>query len=469
MGKNRRRRLRKTSALFIAVCALCILRLGWISLLVVDQRSTSVIDFHSAARRNEIEKVTSSCMRPCKHYKNKMVLDHFGLNGLSDRESIFRVMTELAGYLCATLYIPPPSTMLSVSHNGNRPIDLRLLWRDFYSVRFRRGGVALKQFQASAAGIQLDKESLVLSELKAFKPEAGKDDPWFRISTKEADDFVKHFAQLDAFVQTQQSESSLSKANAKDAFLWEIYVPYFYWRNELALWFSHNSTNDPQWIPKASLMSNDTHHCSYTDFRPSSLAASLVEKVYGAIDQKFPNVDSLGLFHIRRGDSIDACDTSLPAIHEYLKCSFKEQSSVATNFGNMAILMASDERDSCYRSAIAKLVEKGLGYIFVDLDDIILQVLRESRTEIYNGLRLVNNMYIYHISRLVMSDARIKIVLEKRRTVHCPSCTNVVQEYPPALGSPRFDPLEKSPLLDRDWSLSAEIASYEECQQKLIQ
>lgn len=83
----------------------------------------------------------SFCQRSCPFRRNKIVLDHYGYNGLrfvlrsrngscwslrchysdeffpfsaqnSDRESILRVMTNMAGYLCATVYAPPPGTMV---------------------------------------------------------------------------------------------------------------------------------------------------------------------------------------------------------------------------------------------------------------------------------------------------------------------------------------------------------------------
>ncbi|GKY94294.1 hypothetical protein MPSEU_000395200 [Mayamaea pseudoterrestris] len=41
--------------------------------------------------------------------------------GLSDRKIVFETMTNLAGWLCATLYAPPPYQLLNPYHNQGFP------------------------------------------------------------------------------------------------------------------------------------------------------------------------------------------------------------------------------------------------------------------------------------------------------------------------------------------------------------
>ena len=56
------------------------------------------------------------CWRQCPdHVKNKniILLDHYGAAGLNDRGWIFEQVVALAGYLCATVRVPPPRTMVS--------------------------------------------------------------------------------------------------------------------------------------------------------------------------------------------------------------------------------------------------------------------------------------------------------------------------------------------------------------------
>jgi hypothetical protein len=284
------------------------------------------------------------------------------------------------------------------------------------------------------------------------------------VVTRQKEDAVAQIVQLDEFVQRQQSETKSTK-NSKDRFHWEVYVSHFRWKKDLSALFS----NSTRWssAPRVEVghLHDDRDHCSYTEFLSSPLAADTVEKVFAHIQQHHTGIDTYALFHIRRGDSIDTCDTSLSQIHHYLNCSFQHRSLVASHFGRVAILMASDERDACYRSSIANLVERGLGYYFVDLDETVRTVLKESYSRIHNGGRLMNNMYLYHISRLVTKDPRIKLVLEKRRTIHCPYCTNVVEEYAPSSGT-RFAYVPPSQSTMSDRHLAMTIEEYEICVNK---
>jgi len=243
---------------------------------------------------------------------------------------------------------------------------------------------------------------------------------------------------LDEFVQRQQSESLIigSQDDSKDGFLWEVYVPHYLWRNESSEWFSNATKTSSN--PSVGLLGDNGEACSYTRFSPSSLAKEIARNVIDYIRQYHNGVDSYGLFHIRRGDSRDACDTSLPEIQKYLNCSFHDRLKVSSHFGRIAILLASDERDPQYRSAIATLITEGLGYDFVDLDETIQTVLKQMIPHIDQGRRSMNNMYSYHISRLVAEDPQIKFVLEKRRTIHCPDCTQIVEESN-IVGSPHVD------------------------------
>ena len=57
------------------------------------------------------------CWRQCPAHvmnKNIIVLDHYGSAGLNDRAWVFEHIVQLAGYLCATVRVPPPQTMVSL-------------------------------------------------------------------------------------------------------------------------------------------------------------------------------------------------------------------------------------------------------------------------------------------------------------------------------------------------------------------
>jgi hypothetical protein len=359
-----------------------------------------------------------------------------------------------------------------VSHNGNQAISMQLMWRDFYSFVFRQdNSTALRQYQANLdRGVAWDRTPFNLSKFATFRQELSSDS-WWQIATRQPQEFVSHVAQLETFVKQQQGAESLSSPVTKRAFLWQVYTPHFDWIHNISAWFSQKERADRRSVPK---LSGEPEYCDYIWKVPSTVSLKIVDLVFDAIRATHPSTDSLGLFHIRRGDSMDACDTSLLRIHEYLTCSFpRDRSQVQSHFGHVAVLLASDERDECYRTAIQQLVEQGLGYGFVDLDHTIQRVLKEYARQQRNGNRLLNNMFIYHISKLVALDSRVDFVLEKRRHIHCPNCTDVVAQFAQngrVQTSQRGSRSNSLPTKWQDpspsaWDLSKTIDDYELCTQ----
>jgi hypothetical protein len=75
------------------------------------------------------EQCRQECPPHLKH-KNIILLDHYEAAGLGNRHSLFSQMANLAGYLCATVYAPPPHTMVS---NKNTARD-RILLKKILSI-----------------------------------------------------------------------------------------------------------------------------------------------------------------------------------------------------------------------------------------------------------------------------------------------------------------------------------------------
>jgi hypothetical protein len=93
-------------------------------------------------------------------------------------------------------------------------------------------------------------------------------------------------------------------------------------------------------------------------------------------------------------------------------------------FGNVTILLASDERDPCYRSAIQGLIE-GLGHGFVDLDAIVWKTLKDYVTSGGYGKHILNNMFVYQVTTMIAGIFNFK--LEQHRHFSCPDCTSLLQ------------------------------------------
>ena len=126
---------------------------------------------------------------------------------------------------------------------------------------------------------------------------------------------------------------------------------------------------------------------------------------------------------MRRGDSIDTCNTSVDRVKEYLACSLDGTESLGRN---ITLLMMTDEDDVEYRQDIMGLLDDFTHVSILDADDIVAKIVRES---VRNGIidaGLENNFYVYDIEQVFQgwdSDFT-KFHLVRRRTM-CTDCIPV--------------------------------------------
>ena len=147
------------------------------------------------------------------------------------------------------------------------------------------------------------------------------------------------------------------------------------------------------------------------------LNPNLTSSVLHDIRERYP-ADIYGAIHLRRGDTMHTCDTSLAKMIDFLACSFAGMQDK-----RIALLFFSDERDKCYRTAIEGLVD-ALGHVsFVNLDkeinnaiDIYVQVHPELS-------KIQNNMYVFSVLSSIFYSS-LDFRLELRRS-SCGNCTKL--------------------------------------------
>ena len=93
-----------------------------------------------AAVINDQITLEPKCQRPCTR-RNNIIYFADSPAGLSDRKVILRDLSQLAGYLCAELVLPPPSALLSKDHNYGRPISNNVAWSDLFNITCIEDGV----------------------------------------------------------------------------------------------------------------------------------------------------------------------------------------------------------------------------------------------------------------------------------------------------------------------------------------
>jgi hypothetical protein len=79
------------------------------------------------------------CQRYCPIRINKI---YYADNpkGLGDRIIVLRGLSQLAGYLCAEVIMPPPREHLAIDHNFGKPISEEVQWSDFVNITFIQDG-----------------------------------------------------------------------------------------------------------------------------------------------------------------------------------------------------------------------------------------------------------------------------------------------------------------------------------------
>jgi hypothetical protein len=359
------------------------------------------------------------------------------------------------------------------------------MWRDFFSYSFvEDNATALEQYHdmqpatKTSAGPKSSSLKLTLMIGPPHDPQVRRD-------------VISQVTQLERYVQAQQqqqqqesttanSTSVSSIATNSTAFVWEVRLAHFYWgiRNFTDL-FILGKGHRPSSLPLLEKLGVISGSCRYTQQHNTALAQHLVDRVFAYIQNMYPETTGLAFFHIRRGDTLKVCNTTLPRMRNYLMCSLRgggggEMAAriSAEDFGTtMTLLLASDERDPCYRRAIQTIVEEDLGYNFVDLDQVIWTVLRDyvqmannTKNNTNDDSRLLNNMYVFYLNRMVSSDDRVDLELIQRRA-NCLDCARdmkrvVVNQNSSDIG---FQAETASPLEGRlvDWDQT--LKDYERC------
>ena len=164
----------------------------------------------------------------------------------------------------------------------------------------------------------------------------------------------------------------------------------------------------------------------------SILRERLKQRVRNQSKSRSPKNNSVyGYFHVRRGDSINDCDTSLEVLQDFLECSLNGTEATGKH---VTFLLGSDEKDNAYRKNLIQLASNFSHVSMLDADKFTEQVIREA---VRNGLideEIVNNnnFYVYELQKVLRREYHFSsIFLDKHRS-NCPKCTPLLESFPSA-------------------------------------
>jgi hypothetical protein len=327
----------------------------------------------------------STCYRPCKTYDNIIVFEGMAKEsaGLYDRQFAIQACANFAAYLCARLVVPSPHIMLAEKHNYGERVSIDLTWQDdFFDVILLADG--------SSAIIQLDNINNLESSSSSHWPNA--------TVIGKRDDLKQAFSKARSLVQHDTP------------FLWKIAGGY-------------EDGYENVILPEIKKLGKTTEggilpfNCEAAKMVPSSIVQSTTAKVL----ERLP-ASAFGYLHLRRGDSKNACNTSVAKVREYFACSMNGTMAPS----NFTMVLATEERSEEYLNGIKEVLELN-GFHYEHLDAIVNDALEQQVIDGWYDRNKLNNHLTFKIGIGVAKQA--SLYLEQRRKFSCHDCSPWLTEH----------------------------------------
>mmetsp|Transcript_13638 Transcript_13638/g.25656 ORF Transcript_13638/g.25656 Transcript_13638/m.25656 type:complete len:453 (+) Transcript_13638:240-1598(+) len=432
----------KSTCSQIAAALICLANLCCLYILAASVRRTNVngtIALDPTSNRtflfknnsgnvssNDLNQTLVTCQRYCPHRINKIYYAD-GPAGLGDRKVVLRDLSQLAGFLCAEVVMPPPKEHLSEDHNYGQAISEEIEWSDFINITFiQDGSPAIKSAKTLDDGINITS----WSDVPAFKLSSRKYKDWLHVVSTDGrmrDDF--EVIQRFSFQQPQ---------NATIGFVWEIHKKWYpsdIWLEALPnLETEDKGYSVIQQYHKKMRPYLETYYAKHFTIKPErrkgctyrnpvmipSHLAMMQKRLMKRIVRYSPDNAIFGLLHLRRGDAINECDTSVEKMHEYFACSLNRTETLGKN---ITMLLTSDEDDIKYRQSIMELIKEYPHVTMLDADDMVWKVVREAADNGIISETLQNNYYVYEVESILRDwdNTFFKFHLVRRRTA-CKEC-----------------------------------------------
>ena len=347
-------------------------------------------------------------------------------------------LAELAGYLCAKLVLPRPKNLLNSIHNFGELVSDHLLWDDFDNITFAEDDEpAIADIYDELDGIDSNMDF-------------NREHPTWHERFKNHRLVVSTNGKWKQDFKTLQALSwrySIPKNNSTvTSFVWELHDEFYFndltlqklprlsskFRSKLGNAYKPYRMEPHRYYNTEKRVTKSTCHYTNEDATPSHISLlreKLIQRIY---DDSLLDNSIYGLLHLRRGDSIDDCDTSVKRMKEYLSCSLENTDLI----GNITLLMTSDEENKWYRKEILGLADAYDHVNILDVDDLIWQIANQAMMDGVIHDYHLNNYFVYEIGdmfRTWSTDGLIKFYLVRRRSI-CTDCIDVERRLRLTLG-----------------------------------
>lgn len=455
----------------------------------------------------------SSC--PQGYRTNKVIATARSQGGMNDRAFILISLANIAAHLCARLEFPSPYHSLVMKHNTRSPFSVNkqknkvspthpnFSWDEFINLTLPSN--------PSVSILMSPGENQAHSEHR------------LELNTDTLGDISGHWVQLLEVLESQEAPYMATNTNGSTiqipttnealttSFTWSIGANYFDFVEELRSMSEQQEPINQKQKPMehchdyvamslpdeimamAQILAQSLHddEARYTRFLATSVQGrggiQNVSIAETSNELALGNSSShrhfrVGL-HVRRGDAIDDCDTSLSKMRTYLNCSLwqplvdfhEHQSKPSTTMLHNDVGMPSekktvtaatvyfysDERNLNYRSDLGDLVQDMASKLeaptnnvgtsasarlrFVDLDQQVFLYLKDGTPRItlsedygnstpptaaspkfsVPAWKRTNNYYRFQLVNAVVKELRLHAGLERRRHASCQDCDKI--------------------------------------------
>jgi hypothetical protein len=406
-----------------------------------SSRWNKILDVQEPYSMSQIEtRSESGCWRKCPNQRRNHIVVNFNRQaGLNDRFYIIERMANIAGYLCANLHIPSPSAWLSIGHNRGVPLSMNVKWSDYQNWSWKMPDVRGQPVINPLYKLDNQTSSIVMSKFESsqlyivgnlLKRNAPPhEQKWY--STMEIPQHPQHHLlanptnALDQILQLNDMVDDQWKlwgngANGSDIgeFLWEVPIDPYHMKvfdDQIRVAMAQRNQSIPPSFPEN--FPRRIEGCQYISKSPSKHVKEVVRRVWNDIFE--PNA-TMGFFHIRRGDAMAQCNTTIPKLHSYLDCSFAN----TTKYGDIKMLVATDETDDTYINQLKSTLETLYSHVkMVHLDPLVekhVEALAREKRRAGSAADFVNNFFMFQVENVIRYK-RAAFVISQRR-FDCNDC-----------------------------------------------
>ena len=279
--------------------------------------------------------------------------EHVRPAGLGDRGFAIKRLLAVSESVCARLAFPPPWQALDDDkHNGGRTLQHHWTWRRYFTTPARL---------------------ITTEELDPSKV----DIPSFRIAWP-----VDHDTDSATKLRAGYTAATQRTAHGK-LFRWDAQKNFYQW------------PLDQDGFPKFDeYPAACTGDAVVQSLGPSQLVLNTAQRVVETLGVAGPHASHYTL-HVRRSDTIDDCDTSVPAVVRYMQCAEGRWYQNSTD----QLLLFTDETSQTYLQELMRALSKAprWGGGVVHADPLVAEQLSAGDRD--------DNFLVYAVASALMKDA----------------------------------------------------------------